>query len=99
MINGRCLATPVKLAARDLGVGPAATNFGGRMSVTDYTDNELINRAVKGARPRICGPAERWVCVKDTFGLGSTYAIELCRLYGLDPHETVDGPRCLACDP
>ena len=58
-----------------------------KMSVTNYTDRELVARAVRGARPRKAGRSPRWVAVKDTFGLGSTYAHELCRLHGLDPDE------------
>lgn len=61
------------------------------MSVTDYSDRDLVARAVRGARPRRAGAAPRWVGVKETFGLGSTYAHELCRLHGLDPHEEVAG--------
>ena len=69
------------------------------MPVTDYADHDLVARAVRGARPHKYGPAPRWVAVMYTFGLGSTYAHDLCRLHGLDPDEVVDGVRCLACEP
>lgn len=69
------------------------------MSVTDLSDRELVERAVKNARPRQCGESHRWVAISDTFALGSTYSIELCRIHGLDPHEKVNGPRCISCNP
>lgn len=65
----------------------------------EYTHESLVERAIRNAKPRIAGDAERWVAVMDTFGTGSTVAIVLCRLYGLDPHEKVPGVRCIACDP
>ena len=69
------------------------------MSVTDIPNEDLVARAVKNARPRTCGESPRWVAVGDTFALGSTYSIELCRIHGLDPHEKVNGPRCISCNP
>lgn len=69
------------------------------MPVTDYSQDDLVARAVRCAKPRTCCDAPRWVAVMDTFGLGSTYAHELCRLHGLDPDEKVTGPRCVACNP
>jgi hypothetical protein len=69
------------------------------MSVKDFPLESLVMRAIKNARARHTGEHERWVAVSDTFGLGSTYAIELCQLYGMDPHEKIQGPRCLACNP
>ena len=63
------------------------------MPVTDYTPEQLVERAVRNAKPRKAGPAQRWVAVVDTFALGSTYARELCQQYGLDPYEMVEGVR------
>jgi hypothetical protein len=57
----------------------------------DYPAESLIERAVRGARARVAGPSPRWVAVMDTFGLGSTYAHDLCRKFGLDPDEEVRG--------
>lgn len=68
------------------------------MSVTNYPDSHLILRAIRNARPKTLGECERWVAVGDTFALGSTYAIELCRLYDVDPHEKIGGVRCLTCE-
>jgi len=69
------------------------------MSVTHYSHESMVGRAIRNAKPRECGEAPRWVAVMDTFGFGSTYAIELCHLYGLDPEEKVSGARCLVCNP
>ena len=69
------------------------------MSVTNISDHELVARAIKNARPKTCGESPRWVAVSDTFALGSTYSSELCRVYGVDPYEMVNGPRCISCNP
>lgn len=58
-------------------------------SVSDYTAEELVSRAVRNARPHECGESPRWVAIQDTFALGSTYSIQLCRIHGLDPDEKV----------
>jgi hypothetical protein len=68
-------------------------------SVSDYTAEELVSRAVRNARPHACGESPRWVAIQDTFALGSTYSIQLCRIHGLDPEEKVSGPRCISCNP
>jgi hypothetical protein len=69
------------------------------MPVTDYSQESLVERAVRNARPRECGEVPRWAAVSDAFGLGSTYSIELCRIHGLDPDEKVSGPTCRSCNP
>lgn len=59
---------------------------------TRIPDRELLGRAVKSARSRVCHEGERhlrWVAVMDFFAVGSTYARELCRMFGLDPDEEV----------
>ena len=68
-------------------------------SVTDYSDADMVKRAVTNARPHRCGDSPRWVAVMDAFALGSSFAHELCRLHGLNPVEVVTGPRCIACNP
>ena len=65
----------------------------------NYTFEGLTERAIRNARPRLAGGSPRWVAVKDTFATGSAVAIELCRFYGLDPHETVSGVHCISCEP
>ena len=62
------------------------------MSVSDIKDSELLERAVRNCRDRQSPKRvkhPRWVAVMDTFALGSTYSIELCRRFGLDPYEKV----------
>lgn len=60
-------------------------------TVADIGDNELLRRAVTAARRFHRGNAKhpRWVGVMDVFLLGSTYASQLCRRFGLDPDEMV----------
>ena len=61
-------------------------------SVNDIPDNELVGRALrslltihKNRRPKV----PLWAVVMDMFCLGSNYAGQLCRKYGLDPNEMV----------
>ncbi len=56
-------------------------------SVSSIADNELLARAVRGARGRRVGP--RWVAVSEAFCLGSTFAMQLCRRFNVDPNEKV----------
>jgi hypothetical protein len=61
-------------------------------SVADYPDAALLERAVRNGRGRGQKRGQRyprWSLVADTFALGSTYAIQLCRRFGLDPDELV----------
>ena len=65
---------------------------GSDMSVRDYPDEELLRRAVANCRDRTAPSGfqhPRWVAVADTFALGSTYAMELCKRFDLDPDELV----------
>jgi len=59
--------------------------------VNDIPDNELLGRAIRYLRKR--GRSREklplWSIVSDCFALGSTYAAQLCRRYGLDPEEIV----------
>ena len=59
-------------------------------SVLDISDAELLGRAVRECRHGR-GRHKRylWARVMDQFALGSTYAQQLCRRYGLDPDEMV----------
>lgn len=62
---------------------------------TRYTEHEWLGRAVRGAIPRGVQDGEpitecpRWVAVRDAFSCGSTYAVALCKEFGLDPHKTI----------
>ena len=61
-------------------------------NVRSISDEELLNRAVRNARSRDCRKGERhprWVAVVDAFALGSSFASQLCRRFGLDPDEMV----------
>lgn len=61
-------------------------------SVADYSDEDLLRRAVRNARDpnkRGRSNAARWVHVMEVFALGSTYAAQLCRRFDLDPDEMV----------
>ena len=65
----------------------------------NFTFDKLATRAMRNALPRVTGESPRWVAIRDTFAVGSTTAIEICTLNGLDPHETVMGAQCLSCEP
>lgn len=60
-------------------------------SVRDISDEELLRRAVTNARANVpkARAHYRWVAVMETFMLGSGFAMELCRRFGLDPDELV----------
>lgn len=52
-------------------------------TVADITDEQLIRRAIMNARWKNGEP--RWAAVANAFSLGSTYAIQLCRRFNVDP--------------
>lgn len=59
-------------------------------TVADIPDEELLRRAVRNCRRgRGRGKLPLWSVVGDRFALGSTYAGQLCRRFGLDPEEVV----------
>lgn len=61
--------------------------------VNDIPDAELLGRAIRSARVtrgRARDLHPRWIGVSDAFLLGSTYAQQLCRRFGLDPDEMVN---------
>jgi len=61
-------------------------------ALNDIPYEELLRRAVTSARKRGSRKGEkhpRWVAVMDAFQLGSGYAGQLCRRFGLDPDEEV----------
>lgn len=60
------------------------------MSIGGITSDELVVRAMRNMRATRSGSDQPlWVAVMDVFGLGSTYACELCRKYGRDPDEMI----------
>ncbi len=61
-------------------------------TVADIPDAKLLERAVRSARSSEYRKGRkhwRWVAVQDVFGLGATYAHQLCGRFGLDPEELV----------
>lgn len=63
-----------------------------KRTVDTIPDSELLGRAVRSARARhgrLGSKTERWVAIMDSFGLGSTFAHQLCRRFGFDPDELV----------
>lgn len=61
-------------------------------TVADIPDEVLLRRAVTQCRSneyRKGVKHPRWVAVRDTFMLGSTYSKQLCKRFGLDPDEIV----------
>lgn len=61
-------------------------------NVAEIPDAVLLGRAVRNARDKHSRkgvPHLRWVAVMDTFALGSTFAMQLCRRFNLDPNEMV----------
>lgn len=70
------------------------------MSLFEITNRDLVERAVRNAKPSQAGPAPRWVAVMDTFALGSGYAYQLCRDFDLDPEESSTYEiNCISCNP
>jgi hypothetical protein len=57
-------------------------------TVNDIPDEQLLGRAVRNARPRR-GRVPRWSAVSDLFALGSTFSMQLCRRYGVDPDQQI----------
>lgn len=54
------------------------------------SDEELIRRAIASSgRPSPKAATPRWKAVMMTFGLGSTFAWQLCSRFGFDPDEMV----------
>jgi len=64
-----------------------------RRTVHEIPDADLLRRVVHNIvtkRPRRQEFA--WAAVSDAFGLGSTFAAQLCRRFGLDPDSGKDLP-------
>lgn len=61
-------------------------------SVADISDAELLKRGVANCRHRDERKGRlhpRWSAVSSNFGLGKTYASQLCLRFGLNPDEEV----------
>ena len=59
-----------------------------------YSPLAMVERAVRNAKPHRSGVSPRWVAVRDVFGYGHTTSVELCRRFGLDPFDMVEGTPC-----
>ena len=53
----------------------------------EFSDIELLRRAVRNARPTSRVPVQRWVLIRDIFAVGSTVARAMCIECGKDPDE------------
>lgn len=59
-------------------------------SVSIIPDATLLGRAVRNCRRgRSRHKVPLWSVVSDRFALGSTFSVELCLRFGLDPDEMV----------
>ena len=54
-------------------------------TVADIPDGDLLKRALTNAIRTKGKRRPAWVKVQEAFGLGSTYASQLCRRFGFDP--------------
>ena len=59
------------------------------LSGCEFSEHELIGRAVRAASGTHRRGTQRWVAMKDAFGCGSGVANALCRRFGFDPDEMV----------
>ena len=60
-------------------------------SVADIPDDELLRRVVQSVTRQMPRRKEfAWSEVMAAFGLGSTYAAQLCRRFGIDPDTGAD---------
>ena len=59
-------------------------------SAIQYTERELIQRAIRAARPENGSRhLERWVLVKQIFCTGSQVSRAICSKYGFDPDQEI----------
>lgn len=54
-----------------------------------YADVAWVERALRQLWPRRPGTYQRWALASEAFGCGSTFAMLLCREFGLDPDEYI----------
>jgi len=59
------------------------------LSGCEFSEDELIRRAVRAASGTHRRGTQRWIAMKDAFGCGSGVAHALCRRFGFDPDEMV----------
>lgn len=56
-------------------------------TVASISDADLVERAVRNSHYNRRRKQARWISVMDAFGLGSTFAHQLCGRFGLNPDE------------
>ncbi|KPW31371.1 Uncharacterized protein ALO87_00812 [Pseudomonas syringae pv. apii] len=59
------------------------------LSGCEFTEHELLARAVRAVSGSRRNTMPRWGLVRDAFGTGSGVATALCRRFGLDPDEVL----------
>lgn len=59
------------------------------LSGCEFSEHDLIRRAVRAASGASRRGTQRWVAMKDAFGCGSGVANALCHRFGFDPDEMV----------
>lgn len=66
-------------------------NIQPQRSVADIADAELLRRVVRSvARNRPRRKEFAWAAVSEAFALGSTFSMQLCRRFDLDPDTGAD---------
>lgn len=60
----------------------------------EYSDGELVKRAVTYPVNAYSYSAPRWSCVKQMFGVGSTVSHALCRRFQCNPDDLIKGVAC-----
>jgi hypothetical protein len=58
----------------------------------------LIKQAVSYPINANQTPLPRWACVRNMFGLGSTRGTQLCKDFGVNPDDEIDGHPCQVCE-
>jgi hypothetical protein len=53
----------------------------------NFQERDLIKRVMMNLTRRSKAQPQRWIAVRDAFGVGSTVAHALCREFGYDPDE------------
>lgn len=64
----------------------------------EYSQIEMLRRAVTNARPDSTQACQRWVAVKHVFGYGNQTSNEICIFFNLDSDEIVKGSFCGVCE-
>jgi hypothetical protein len=83
-----------RIADEAIGDPEPERSGGVEKTVEDVPADRLIWCGIASQRPTRTKPL--WVCVMDVFGLGSTFANQLCRKHGFDPDATSKKNRMLA---